>query len=161
MGNLLPMLILCADVEVLYVFANMPNGKHTARTKVLNCGGARGEEPQMNAEEPAPACGRNQICTRAETPRRRGPQIVTVFLSSASLRLRAKSNLFFTGAYITTPRLSGKDFQLLRVSNTPRPAAGTKYPLAKSAKKASMKGPLNLGDLCVFARDMILMFAIA
>jgi len=34
-----------------------------------------------------------------------------------------------------------------------RPPAGTQYSLAKNAKKASMKRPFNLGDLCVFARD--------
>jgi len=40
---------------------------------------------------------------------------------------------------------------------TARPSAGAKYPLAKSAKsaeKASMERPFNLGDLCVFARGI-------
>jgi len=48
--------------------------------------------------------------------------------------------------------------------NPARPSAATKYPLAenaKSAKKASMKRPFNLGDLCVFARGITLMFAMA
>jgi hypothetical protein len=43
-----------------------------------------------------------------------------------------------------------------------RPSAATKYPLAKSAKsakKAPMKRPFNLGDLCVFARGITSMFA--
>ena len=92
MGNSLPMLILCADVEVLYVFANMPNGKHTAGTKVLNCGGARGEEPQMNPARPSAGTK----YTHAETLRRREHQVITTFSNPAPLRLRVRHNSLFS-----------------------------------------------------------------
>ena len=62
------------------------------------------------------------------------------------------------------PGLSGNALQLLRLSSTARPAAGTEGTLAKnakSAKKASTKSPFNLGDLCVFARGITLLFATA
>jgi len=38
--------------------------------------------------------------------------------------------------------------------NPARPSAATKLPLAKSARKASMKTRFNLGDLRVFARGI-------